>query len=67
MIVPLEIETQTDAPNGLFDEIDGSINLYEILGVPPDADLKTIRKRIGSLFLEAQNNIDHRSFRRRVF
>ncbi|HVF85145.1 MAG TPA: J domain-containing protein [Abditibacteriaceae bacterium] len=67
MIVPLEMETQTDAPNELFDEINGSINLYEILDVPPDADLKTIRKRIGSLFLEAQNNLDHRNFRRRFY
>jgi hypothetical protein len=67
MIVPPEIEMQPDAPGEPVDEINGSINLYEILGVTPDADLKTIRKRIGVLFLEAQNNVDHRSFRRRFY
>lgn len=67
MIVPPEIEMQLNAPSEPVDEINGSINLYEILGVAPDADLKTIRKRIGVLFLEAQNNIDHRSFRRRFY
>lgn len=67
MIVPPEIEMQLNAPSEPVDEINGSINLYEILGVASDADLKTIRKRIGVLFLEAQNNIDHRSFRRRFY
>lgn len=67
MIVLPEIEMQLNAPGEPMDEINGSINLYEILGVAPDADLKTIRKRIGVLFLEAQNNIDHRSFRRRFY
>lgn len=63
MLVQDEVESFDD----FLDDPDENVNLYELLDVAPDADLKQIRKRIGEMFLEAQNNVDHRSFRRRFY
>lgn len=45
---------------------DEFVDLYEILGVPLDADREVLRKRINEMYLEAQRNLDHRSFQMRV-
>ena len=50
-----------------LDDPEEAVNLYELLGVTPDADTKRIRKRVGEMFLEAQNNVEHRNFRRRFY
>lgn len=50
-----------------WDDPNETVDLYELLDVPHNADTKRIRKRIGEMFSEAQNNVDHRNFRRRFY
>lgn len=56
-----------ESTNEFLDDPEESVDLYELLGVAPNADMKRVRKRIGEMFLEAQNNVEHRSFRRRFY
>jgi hypothetical protein len=43
------------------------VDLYDLLDVSPGSDVAAIRKRITSLYIEAQNNLDHRNFRKRFY
>lgn len=45
---------------------DEFVDLYAVLGVEPDADAAAIRKRASMLYLEAQNNLDHRNPTKRL-
>ncbi|RYG75589.1 hypothetical protein EON80_00160 [bacterium] len=42
------------------------VDLYEVLELPVDADRNVLRKRINELYLDAQRNLDHRTFATRV-
>lgn len=42
------------------------VDLYEVLELPVDADRNTLRKKINELYLDAQRNLDHRTFATRV-
>lgn len=42
------------------------VDLYRILELVPDAEPEMIRKRINTLYLEAQQNLDHRNLRKRL-
>lgn len=42
------------------------IDFYEVLELPLDAERGVVRKRINELYLEAQRNLDHRTFATRV-
>lgn len=42
------------------------VDLYEVLGLPLDAERGVLRKRINELYLDAQRNIDHRHFATRI-
>lgn len=42
------------------------VDLYEVLDLPVDTDRNTLRKRINELYLDAQRNLDHRTFATRV-
>lgn len=46
---------------------DQFVDLYELLEVPPDADMGRLRERINKLYLEAQRNLDHHNFRKRFY
>jgi hypothetical protein len=43
------------------------VDLYDLLDLPPGSDVATTRKRITTLYIEAQNNLDHRNFRKRFY
>jgi hypothetical protein len=43
------------------------VDLYDLLDLPPGSDVATVRKRITTLYIEAQNNLDHRNFRKRFY
>lgn len=43
------------------------VDLYDLLDLPPGSDVAAIRKRITTLYIEAQNNLDHRNFRKRFY
>lgn len=43
------------------------VDLYAILGVSPTAPVADLRRRIGVLYTEAQENLDHRNFRKRFY
>jgi len=45
---------------------DEFVDLYNLLEVPQDADATTIRKRVNALYLEAQQNLDHRNIKKRL-
>jgi len=45
---------------------DEFVDLYALLGVETDADDASIRKRASALYLEAQNNLDHRNPAKRL-
>lgn len=45
---------------------DEFVDLYEILELATDAEADTIRKRINELYLEAQQNLDHRNAKKRL-
>jgi hypothetical protein len=45
---------------------DEFIDLYEALDLPQNADIEKIRKRINALYLESQQNLDHRNARKRL-
>jgi uncharacterized integral membrane protein len=45
---------------------DEFVDLYEILELATDAEAETIRKRINELYLEAQQNLDHRNAKKRL-
>ena len=53
--------------SSLIDEDGSLVDLYALLDVPRDADAALLRKRIAQLYLEAQENLDHRNFRRRFY
>lgn len=42
------------------------VDLYKVLELVPDAEPEMIRKRINTLYLEAQQNLDHRNLRKRL-
>lgn len=42
------------------------VDLYEALNLPQNADVEKIRKRINALYLEAQQNLDHRNAKKRL-
>lgn len=43
------------------------IDLYEVLELWPEADAATLRKRISELYLEARDNLEHQSHRKRFY
>ena len=45
---------------------DEFVDLYALLGIEPDADVATIRKRVTESYLDAQNNLDHRNATKRL-
>jgi hypothetical protein len=45
---------------------DDFVDLYEILELPTDAESETIRQRLNTLYLEAQQNLDHRNPKKRL-
>jgi hypothetical protein len=45
---------------------DEFVDLYEVLDIPADADTARIRKRINELYIEAQQNLDHRNVKKRL-
>jgi hypothetical protein len=45
---------------------DEFVDLYEVLEVPENADTETIRQRVNALYLEAQQNLDHRNVKKRL-
>jgi hypothetical protein len=42
------------------------INLYDVLQVPADADTEIIRLQINRMYIEAQQNLDHRNAKKRL-
>lgn len=42
------------------------IDLYDALNLPQDADIEKVRKRINVLYLESQQNLDHRNPKKRL-
>jgi hypothetical protein len=45
---------------------DEFVDLYEVLEVPENADTEQIRKRVNTLYIEAQQNLDHRNVKKRL-
>lgn len=45
---------------------DEFIDLYDALNLPQNADIEKVRKRINALYLEAQQNLDHRNAKKRL-
>ena len=43
------------------------VDLYEVLELWPEADTATLRKRISELYLEARDNLEHQSHRKRFY
>ena len=43
------------------------VDLYEVLELWPEADTATLRKRISELYLEARDNLQHQSHRKRFY
>jgi len=43
------------------------IDLYEVLDLWPEADTLTLRKRISEMYLEARDNLEHQSHRKRFY
>lgn len=46
---------------------EGFVDLYDLLDVWPDAETGALRKRISELYLEARENVDHQSHRKRFY
>ena len=42
------------------------IDLYDALNLPQNADIEKVRKRINALYLESQQNLDHRNAKKRL-
>jgi len=42
------------------------IDLYDALNLPQNADIEKVRKRINALYLESQQNLDHRNPKKRL-
>lgn len=42
------------------------IDLYELLHLPVESDVATVRKRLSEVYLEAQQNLDHRNAQKRL-
>jgi hypothetical protein len=42
------------------------IDLYELLHLSPETDSDTLRKHINKVYLEAQQNLDHRNAHKRL-
>ena len=45
---------------------DEFVDLYEVLELPLDAERATLRKKINEMYIEAQRNLDHRTFATRI-
>lgn len=45
---------------------DEFVDLYNLMELPPDAEATVIRKRMNELYLEAQQNLDHRNVKKRL-
>lgn len=45
---------------------DEFIDLYDALNLPQNANIEKVRKRINALYLEAQQNLDHRNAKKRL-
>jgi len=45
---------------------DEFVDLYDVMDLPVDSDSETIRQRLNTLYLEAQQNLDHRNAKRRL-
>ncbi|HEX8238091.1 MAG TPA: hypothetical protein VF600_19285 [Abditibacteriaceae bacterium] len=55
-----EAQVRTDAAAQNF------IDLYELLHLSPEIDSDTLRKHINQIYLEAQQNLDHRNAHKRL-
>lgn len=42
------------------------IDLYDALNLPQNADIEKVRKRLNALYLESQQNLDHRNAKKRL-
>lgn len=45
---------------------DEFVDLYDVMDLPVDSDSETIRLRLNALYLEAQQNLDHRNAKKRL-
>src|SRR6187551_2767346 len=45
---------------------DEFVDLYNLMEVPPDTEATVLRKRLNELYLEAQQNLDHRNVKKRL-
>lgn len=45
---------------------DEFVDLYDVMDLPVDSDSETIRQRLNALYLEAQQNLDHRNAKKRL-
>ena len=45
---------------------DEFVDLYDVMDLPVDSDAETIRQRLNTLYLEAQQNLDHRNVKKRL-
>ena len=60
--------TDSTATSSAIAELEENfVDLYAIIGVPPAASEAELRRCIGKLYTEAQENLDHRSFRKRFY
>lgn len=46
--------------------VDDFVDLYEVLHISVDAEASDIRKRINELYIESQQNLDHRNIKKRL-
>jgi hypothetical protein len=56
-------QTAMARPDASQDEF---VDLYDVLEIPEQADGEEIRKRINVLYIEAQQNLDHRNIKKRM-
>ncbi|MEO6907016.1 MAG: hypothetical protein ABI210_03920, partial [Abditibacteriaceae bacterium] len=42
------------------------VDLYDALNLPQNADIEKVSKRINALYLESQQNLDHRNAKKRI-
>ena len=45
---------------------DEFVDLYDVMDLPVESDSETIRQRLNTLYLEAQQNLDHRNAKKRI-
>jgi hypothetical protein len=58
--------TDNTSPGGSGRQKSKWPDLYALLGIAPDADAETMRKRIREAYVEATANSDHRNMERRI-